>query len=136
MKRIIVISFVVYLVSISSRLALPSYPSIDTYQTIVTDEGYELSGTVTLAKGRVTISDYSEPLWAGAGVFNVASDVQLSEIETQMRLREDEVAINRISGHTNLDAIVLSYIPIWLAVAFTYWIVSWGLASWTYWKAK
>lgn len=125
MKRICLISLVIYLVVITSHLVLPPSPVVETYRSSVAEGGYKLSGTVALEKGGVTIFDYSAPLCISTGFFNMVSDSELSEGEVRIGVLDGEIPIERLtSWHVNWKAIALSYLPLWLVVACMYWLIS------------
>jgi len=125
LKRISVISLWLYLVFLSVSVLVPHEPKLATVQETGIKGGYNITGEVYSERGAVRIFAYNRPICVKVQRFSTTKEGDtVSSTEILEGIIGEDIPLENASWTVNWDAVVLAYVPVWLAVGFVYWIVA------------
>ena len=124
-KRISLISLAVYIVLLPLSFFTVSDTRLGRYSTTSTDSGSEISGEVLyLRGGQIFVVGYAETILVGRASFQTTSTFGKSTYSDKVfdDVISGKIPHGPIKWHLNWDALLLGYLPIWLAVALIFWL--------------
>ena len=124
-KRISTIASIAYCLAVPLSQLIPGEPETDKVRVTHNESGCDIEGTITFPRGgELHVFGYRGPLVVGRAHFTTTSERTYSSTEVLGRIRRGEIQHGPIRWQANWIALVLTYIPIWLGVAFLVWGIS------------
>ena len=125
-KRVSFITLWVYVALVPASFLIPRDPELGTISVATTDDGFHVFGEIEFERGGiVNILVYQRPLARGVADFErtIVGSTHSSD-ETLVEVVSGSIPHSPIRWQVNWDAVVLAYVPIWLAVGLLYWMVT------------